>query len=95
MQTFGADRRKRWLVEQGLEIISEASRRLSPALKARHDEIPRPKVAGIGNILRHEYQHVAHDVLWRVAQDDLPLKESFCRAELAISLAAGRRPDEG
>jgi len=34
------DKRKRWLVERGIEIISEASRHLSEDLKARHPEIP-------------------------------------------------------
>jgi uncharacterized protein with HEPN domain len=51
-----------------IEIISEASRHLSDELKARHPEIPWPKVAGIGNVLRHDYELVAHDVLWRVVR---------------------------
>src|SRR3984893_7152795 len=75
IDAFEADWRKRWLVERGVEIISEASRRLGDELKARHPEIPWPKVAGIGNILRHEYEHVAHDVLWHVVRDDLPALE--------------------
>jgi uncharacterized protein with HEPN domain len=33
-----SDTRKRWLVERGLEIISEASRRLLPEMKARDPE---------------------------------------------------------
>lgn len=28
LKTFESDKRKRWLVERGIEIISEASRRL-------------------------------------------------------------------
>jgi hypothetical protein len=48
LDVFEADWRKRWLVERGLEIISEASRHLSDELKARHPEIPCSKVAGIG-----------------------------------------------
>jgi uncharacterized protein with HEPN domain len=83
MAEFAKDKRKRWLVERGLEIISEASRRLPDDLKARHPEIPWPKVAGIGNVLRHEYEHVAYDVIWRVVQDDLPILEMICRNELA------------
>jgi uncharacterized protein with HEPN domain len=39
IDAFDADWRKRWLIERGVEIISEASRHLSPALKARHPEI--------------------------------------------------------
>jgi uncharacterized protein with HEPN domain len=40
LQTFEPDKRKRWLVERGVEIISEASRHLSDELKERHPEIP-------------------------------------------------------
>jgi uncharacterized protein with HEPN domain len=87
LAAFEPDRRKRWLVERGIEIISEASRHLSGELKARHPEIPWPKVAGIGNVLRHEYEDVAHDVLWHVVHDDLPPLEKACRVELARSLA--------
>jgi uncharacterized protein with HEPN domain len=86
-EAFESDRRKRWLVERGLEIISEASRRLPDTLKARHTSIPWPKVAGIGNVLRHDYEHVAYDVLWRVVSDDLPTLEQACRRELAAVLA--------
>ena len=63
LTTFELDWEKRRLVERGLEVISEASRHLPDDMKARHPAIPWPKVAGIGNILRHAYDHVAPDVL--------------------------------
>ncbi len=88
LDAFEADRRKRWLVERGIEIISEASRRLPPDMKTRHPEIPWPKVAGIGNVLRHEYQDVAHDVLWHVVHDNLPPLKTVCFAELAAASQA-------
>ncbi|MBV9827879.1 MAG: DUF86 domain-containing protein [Alphaproteobacteria bacterium] len=68
---FEADWQKQWLVERGLEIVSEASRHLSAELKARHPEIPWSKVAGIGNVLRHDYERVAPDILWNLVQGDL------------------------
>ena len=40
--------------------------------------------------LRHEYERVAYDVLWRVVQDDLPPLEKICREELARERAAER-----
>jgi len=87
---FQTDQRTQWLVERGLEIISEASRRLPKAMKARHPVIPWPKVAGIGNVLRHDYEHVAYDILWRVVHDDLPILERVCREELAAERARER-----
>jgi uncharacterized protein with HEPN domain len=89
LDAFETDRRKRWLVERGIEIISEASRRLPPAMKTRHPEIPWPKVAGIGNVLRHEYEDVAHDVLWHVVHDNLPPLKTVCLTELAEARQAG------
>lgn len=90
LDAFEADWRKRWLVERGVEIVSEASRHLTDELKVRHPEIPWPKVAGIGNVLRHEYERIAPDVLWSVARDDLPPLEKVCREELAAEQARER-----
>ena len=87
LDAFERDWRKRWLVERGVEIISEATRHLPAEMKARHPEIAWPKVAAIGNVLRHEYEWIAPDILWRLGQDELLPLEQLCRAELA---AAGK-----
>ena len=89
IEAFEADWRKRWLVERDVEIISEASRRLTDELKARHPEIPWAKVAGIGNVLRHEYEGISAPVMWKLVQDDLTLLEQVCRGELAREQAGG------
>lgn len=83
LEAFEADWRRQWLVERGAAIISEASRHLLSDLKARHPDIPWPKVAGIGNVLRHDYRTIAPDVLWALVRDDLASLESACQAELA------------
>jgi uncharacterized protein with HEPN domain len=70
---YVADRKLRWSVERGIEIISEASRHIPDDLRVRHPEVPWPKVAAIGNVLRHEYMHVAPDAVWAVIQDHLPI----------------------
>jgi len=72
LDAFEPDRRKRWLVERGIEIISEASRHLTADLKARHPEIPWSKVAGIGNVLRHGYESISAPVMWALVRDNLP-----------------------
>jgi uncharacterized protein with HEPN domain len=93
LEDFENSWEKRWLVERGIEIISEASRRLPGDLKDRNPGIPWRKVAGIGNIIRHDYERVAPDVLWKLIQDDLPTLEKVCRAEL--SAASAREQEEG
>lgn len=82
LEVFEADWQKQWLVERGIEIISEASRHLPDELKARHSQIPWQKVAGIGNVLRHGYENISAPVMWKLAWDDLPALEKVCREEL-------------
>ena len=83
LEAFENDWQRRWLVERGIEIISEASRRLPDDLKARNPEIPWQKVAGIGNVLRHNYESIAAPILWKLVRADLPTLEKACRLELA------------
>ncbi len=87
LEAFEADWQKRWLVERGVEIISEASRHLPDDLKERNAEIPWRKVAGIGNVIRHDYERIAPDVLWKLTRDELPLLDKIAREELSAALA--------
>ena len=82
LATFEGDWRPRMIVERGLEIVSEASRHLPDDLKSRHPGIPWPRIAAIGNRLRHEYDDVLPDILWKVAREDLLALEQACKAEL-------------
>jgi uncharacterized protein with HEPN domain len=75
LEEFEADWERQWLVERGVEIVSEASRHLPPEMKARHADIPWRKVAGIGNVLRHNYENIAAAVMWKLAHDDLGAAE--------------------
>jgi uncharacterized protein with HEPN domain len=82
-EAFEADWQSQWLVERGVEIMSEVSRHLTAELKARHPDIPWRKVAGIGNVLRHNYENVAASLMWSLVHDDLASLERVCREELA------------
>jgi uncharacterized protein with HEPN domain len=82
LEAFETDWQRQWLVERGVEIISEASRHLTDEMKARHPEIPWQKVAAIGNVLRHNYENIAAPVIWKLAHADLPALQKACRDEL-------------
>jgi len=59
-------------VQRGIEIISEAVRRIPPELQATQPQIPWAQIAGIGNVLRHEYHRVSDTVIWNVVREYLP-----------------------
>jgi uncharacterized protein with HEPN domain len=94
LEAFEADWQRQWLVERGVEIISEASRHLTNEVKARHPEIPWRKVVDIGNILRHHYERIAAPIMWKLAKDDLPVLEKACQEELAIQTSLRPADDE-
>jgi uncharacterized protein with HEPN domain len=88
LEAFEADWQRQWLVQRGVEIISEASRHLTDELKVRHPGIPWGKIAGIGNILRHDYERIAAPVMWKLALVELLPLETVCREELACEKPA-------
>jgi uncharacterized protein with HEPN domain len=59
-------------VERFIERISEASRHLPLDLTDRYPQILCAEIRAIGNILRHHYQHVAADVIWKTATTSIP-----------------------
>ncbi|WP_247517333.1 DUF86 domain-containing protein [Bradyrhizobium sp. 190] len=72
-------------VERGVEVISEASRHLEQKLKTPHKEVRWKDIAGIGNVLRHEYQRVDGQIIWKAVKDDLPpLKEALLEIKSSL-----------
>jgi uncharacterized protein with HEPN domain len=68
VQNWGMQR----AVERGLEIISEASRHVPDDYKALASDIPWRQIAGIGNLLRHEYQRTDSLLIWNIVSEHLP-----------------------
>jgi len=82
-EMFKDDTLRLYAVTRCLEIISEASRRLPEALKARHPSIEWREMAAAGNIYRHEYEDVAARRVWRTLTVSLPLLHDVVARELA------------
>ena len=83
------DYQRSWLlrsaVERGIEVVSEASRHLVDELKSQHKNVRWQDIAGIGNILRHEYQRVDSQIIWKAVKDDLPpLKEALLAIKASL-----------
>ena len=59
-------------VQRSIEIISEASRHIPQELKSQYPDVPWQQIAGIGNVLRHDYEIVDDHITWDVAKAHFP-----------------------
>jgi uncharacterized protein with HEPN domain len=55
-----------------IQIIGEASKRISPDLRTRYQLIPWQDMAGMRNKLVHDYFGVDAGLVWITATEDLP-----------------------
>jgi uncharacterized protein with HEPN domain len=55
-----------------LEIVGEAAKRLSPQVLSRSPDVPWRQVAGMRDVLIHDYMGVDLERVWNVLQQDLP-----------------------
>lgn len=58
-------------VVRNLEIIGEAVKNIPSSVKADHPEIEWRKIAGLRDILAHEYFGVDVDILWDIIKNKL------------------------
>ena len=65
-------------VIRNIEIIGEASKKVSGNLKQVYFEIPWKEMAGMRDKLIHDYMGVDTEVIWQTIIEDLPpLKEQL------------------
>ena len=90
LQSYSGDWLLKHAVERGIEIISEAARRVPPALREQHPEIPWKQIMAIGNILRHDYDRIVDRVIFEVVERDLPtLKDAIAAIESRLDEPGG------
>jgi uncharacterized protein with HEPN domain len=65
-----------------IEIIGEASTKISSHLKDRYPEIPWLDIKGIRNRLIHDYFNISIEVIWKALNEDIPRLKSQIRTIL-------------
>jgi uncharacterized protein with HEPN domain len=56
-----------------IQIIGEASWRLSDAFKSAHPQVPWPRIAAMRHVLVHDYFRVDLNQVWNVATVHVPV----------------------
>jgi uncharacterized protein with HEPN domain len=68
---FKGDKKTQNAVMRSFEVIGEATKRLSPALKSRYPEVPWRTIAGFRDILIHAYDRVDLDEVWNIIEKNV------------------------
>ncbi|MEO8210207.1 MAG: HepT-like ribonuclease domain-containing protein, partial [bacterium] len=58
-------------------IIGEAAKNLSEILKSENTEIDWQVIAGMRNVLVHEYFGIDYEIIWNVVKNKLPEYKKF------------------
>ncbi|HEY7299399.1 MAG TPA: HepT-like ribonuclease domain-containing protein [Xanthobacteraceae bacterium] len=77
VERFAGDKFRRIFVERSFEIICEASRHIPVNVKAGEPEIDWQGMVDFGNRLRHAYHRIEANLLWQIAERDLPPLKAF------------------
>jgi uncharacterized protein with HEPN domain len=68
---LGSHLRQDGVIRQ-IEVIGEATRKVSSDLKEKHPEIPWKDIAGMRDKLIHDYFGVDLDAVWDTVKKDIP-----------------------
>jgi uncharacterized protein with HEPN domain len=77
---FFEDELAQTAVIRWVEIIGEAARGLTEKLRQAHPEVPWRQMVAMRNVLIHGYFDIDVDLVWSVAQNDLPKLGAQVRA---------------
>lgn len=55
-----------------LEVIGEAAKAVSKELRAKQSRVPWREMAGLRDVVIHDYDTIDAEEVWRVVEGDLP-----------------------
>ena len=80
---FSADNKTFDAVIRNLEIIGEATKNVPQAVRDKNPRIEWTKMAGLRDILIHEYFGVDSEIVWDIVENKLPTLEAEVRRILS------------
>jgi uncharacterized protein with HEPN domain len=71
-------------IVRNLQVLCESTQQLDESHKQRHSEINWRSIAGMRNILVHDYFEVDFKTVWQIVERDLPPLQTAMRAILTL-----------
>lgn len=71
-EAFEADQLTQDAAVRQLEVIGEATKRVSKELRSKNPDIPWSDMAGMRDVLIHDYIDVDLGVVWKTISEEIP-----------------------
>lgn len=69
---FKKDDKTKFAVIRALEIIGEATKHISEEFRSKYPEVPWKDMAGMRDVLIHDYFGIDEETVWRTVEERIP-----------------------
>lgn len=69
---FIEDNKTKYAVNKALENMGEASKRIPESIRKKFPNVPFKQMAGLRDIVTHNYDGISYEMIWEVIKEDLP-----------------------
>jgi uncharacterized protein with HEPN domain len=95
LEAFRDDPKTVAAVERKLQVISEAAIRLGGEAEGGIPGVSWRNIRGMGNWLRHQYDRIELETIWKTATDDLPLLKAAIQGAPGATFGRPEGADAG
>ena len=78
LEDFKTDMKLQFAIVKNIEIIGEASYKLSNEFREQHSEVPWRKIINSRHVLVHDYYQIRPEIIWDIILKELyPLRDKI------------------